>query len=108
MIALTKNGLQPETMSLKDIILAHIEHRKEIVRRRAEFDLKKAEERAHILIGLHKALDNIDAVISTIKKSKDKDDAHNNLVKNLNSAIFRQPLFWKCACKLWRRWNGKK
>ena len=81
MIALTKNGLQPETMSLKDIILAHIEHRKEIVRRRAEFDLKKAEERAHILIGLHKALDNIDAVISTIKKSKDKDDAHNNLVK---------------------------
>ena len=81
MIALTKNGLQPEIMSLKDIVLAHIEHRKEIVRRRAEFDLKKAEERAHILMGLHKALGSIDAVISTIKKSKDKEDAHKNLVK---------------------------
>ena len=80
MIALTKNGLQPEVMSLKDILLAYVEHRKEIVRRRAEFDLKKAEERAHILMGLHKALGNIDAVITTIKKSKDKEDAHKNLV----------------------------
>ncbi|MDO8430041.1 MAG: DNA gyrase subunit A [bacterium] len=80
MIALTKNGLQPEVMSVKDILLAYIEHRKEIVRRRAEFDLKKAEERAHILMGLHKALGNIDAVITTIKKSKDKEEAHRNLV----------------------------
>ena len=80
MIALSKNGLQPETMSLKDIILEHIEHRKEIVRRRAEFDLKKAEERAHILMGLHKALGDIDKVISIIKKSKDKDEARKNLI----------------------------
>ncbi len=80
MIALTKGGLQPEVMSVKDIIAAYIEHRKEIVRRRAEFELKKAEERAHILIGLHKALGNIDAVITAIKKSKDKEDAHKNLV----------------------------
>ncbi|MBI4992450.1 MAG: DNA gyrase subunit A [Candidatus Harrisonbacteria bacterium] len=80
MIALTRNGLQPEVMSLKDILLAYIEHRKEIVRRRAEFDLKKAEERAHILMGLHKALGNIDAVITAIKKSKDREDAHKNLV----------------------------
>lgn len=80
MIALTKNGLQPEIMSVKDIIAAYIEHRKEIVRRRAEFDLKKAEERAHILMGIHKALGNIDAVITAIKKSKDKEDAHKNLV----------------------------
>lgn len=81
MIALAKGGLQPETMSIKDILLAYIEHRKEIVRRRAEFDLKKAEERAHILMGLHKALGSIDAVIKAIKKSKDKEEAHKNLVK---------------------------
>lgn len=80
MISLTKGGLQPETMSIKDILAEYIEHRKEIVRRRAEFDLKKAEARAHILAGLHKALGNIDAVITTIKKSKDKDEAHKNLV----------------------------
>ncbi|MDE2001247.1 MAG: DNA topoisomerase 4 subunit A, partial [Patescibacteria group bacterium] len=80
MIALTKGGLQPEIMSIKDILAEYIEHRKEIVRRRAEFDLKKAQERAHILMGLHKALGSIDAVITTIKKSKDKDDAHKNLV----------------------------
>lgn len=80
MIALTKNGLQPEVMSVKDIIAAYLEHRKEIVRRRAEFNLKKAEERAHILMGLHKALGNIDAVITAIKKSKDKEDAHKNLI----------------------------
>lgn len=80
MIALAKNGLQPEVMSLKDILTAYIEHRKEVVKRRAEFDLKKAEERAHILLGLHKALGIIDKVIAAIKKSKDREDAHKNLV----------------------------
>jgi len=79
MIALTKNGLQPEIMSIKDILVAYVEHRKEIIRRRAEFDLKKAEERAHILMGLHKALGDIDRVIAAIKKSKDREDAHKNL-----------------------------
>ena len=79
MLALAK-GRQPEIMSVKDIIAAYLEHRKEIVKRRAQFDLKKAEERAHILQGLHKALGDIDAVISTIKKSKDKEEAHKNLM----------------------------
>jgi DNA gyrase subunit A len=78
MVALV-NGLQPQVLSLKEILAAYIEHRKEVVRRRAEFDLRKAEERAHILTGLHKALGEIDAVISTIKKSKDREDAHKNL-----------------------------
>lgn len=80
MISLTKGGLQPEILSLKDILAEYIEHRKEIVRRRAEFDLKKAEARAHILLGLDKALSNIDAVIATIKKSANKDEAHKNLM----------------------------
>src|SRR3989344_2077519 len=56
-----RDGLQPEVMSIKDIIECYIEHRNIIVRRRAEFDLKKARERAHILEGLKKALEEIDA-----------------------------------------------
>ncbi|MEK7634671.1 MAG: DNA gyrase subunit A [Patescibacteria group bacterium] len=79
MIALA-GGLQPQVMSLKDILEYYIEHRKEVVRRRAEFDLKKAKERAHILEGLSKALSVIDKIIETIKKSKDRDDARNNLI----------------------------
>ncbi len=74
-------GLQPQLLSLKEILEAYIEHRKEVVRRRAEFDLKKAKERAHILEGLAKALSVIDQIISTIKKSKDKEEAHENLAK---------------------------
>ncbi len=79
MIALT-GGLQPQLLSLKEILEFYIEHRKEVVRRRAEFDLKKARERAHILEGLAKALDHIDQVIATIKKSNDKEEAHKNLM----------------------------
>src|SRR3989344_3604036 len=74
------NGIQPQTLSVKEILNAFIEHRKEVIKRRAEFDLKKAEERAHILMGLFKALGDIDKVIATIKKSADKDEAHKNLV----------------------------
>jgi DNA gyrase subunit A len=81
MVALDQ-GIQPELMTLKDILASYVEHRKEVVRRRAEFDLKKAEERAHILEGLVKALSVIDKIIATIKKSKDKEDAHKNLIKS--------------------------
>lgn len=80
MIALA-DGIQPQLMTLKDVISAYFEHRKKIIKRRTEFDLKKAKERAHILEGLHKALGVIDKIIATIKKSKDKNDAHQNLVK---------------------------
>ncbi|MBI2033618.1 MAG: DNA gyrase subunit A [Candidatus Liptonbacteria bacterium] len=81
MIALV-NGLEPRLLSLKDILASYLDYRKKVVRRRAEFDLKKAEERAHILTGLAKALHVIDRVISVIKKSKDKEEAHVNLKKN--------------------------
>ncbi|TSC81848.1 MAG: DNA gyrase subunit A, partial [Parcubacteria group bacterium Gr01-1014_19] len=81
MIALA-GGLQPQVMSIKDVLEAYLAHRNEIVRRRAQHDLRKAEERAHILIGLSKALSIIDKVISTIKKSKDRSDAKANLMKN--------------------------
>lgn len=75
------DGLQPQVMSVKDVLVAYVAHRNDIVRRRAQFDLRKAEERAHILTGLARALDEIDAVIATIKKSEDRDDARANLIK---------------------------
>lgn len=78
MIALT-NGLEPRLLSLKEILQAYLDYRKEVVRRRTEFDLKKAKERAHILEGLVKALANIDKVIALIRKSKSREDAHKNL-----------------------------
>ena len=81
MIALVENGLVPRLLTLRDVLEEYLAHRKEVVRRRTQFDLRKAEERAHILEGLAKALDAIDRVIATIKKSKDKDDAHVNLVR---------------------------
>jgi len=76
------NGLQPEILSLKDVLSEYIEHRKIVIRRRTEFDLKKAQDRAHILEGLVRALDAIDKIITTIKKSKDRETAKINLVKN--------------------------
>src|SRR5690606_13505369 len=71
----------PQTLGLKEMLQYFIEHRQEVVRRRTEFDLAKAEARAHILEGLNKALDHIDEVIALIKKSKDTADARLNLIK---------------------------
>lgn len=69
----------PQTLSLKDILVEFIAHRKEVVTRRTQFELKRAEAREHILLGLKKALDHIDAIIKTIKKSKDAPAAHGAL-----------------------------
>ncbi|MBX4198288.1 DNA gyrase subunit A [Candidatus Parcubacteria bacterium] len=71
----------PQTLALKSILEEFIKHRQIVIRRRTEFDLKKAEEREHILIGLKKALDHIDEIIKLIKKSKDAPTAHANLMK---------------------------
>ena len=75
------DGIQPEILSLSDVLKYFIKHREEVVTRRTKFDLEKAKERAHILEGLMIALKNIDAVIQTIKKSADKDEAKINLIK---------------------------
>ncbi len=75
------DGIKPSILSLKDILNLYLNHRKEVVKRRTEFDLKKAKERAHILEGLVIALSNIDKIIETIKKSKDKNEASENLIK---------------------------
>lgn len=81
MLALNQ-GVQPQTMSVKDILQAHIKHRQEVVRRRTEFELNKAKERAHILEGLVTALSVIDKIIAVIKKSKNVEEARQKLIKN--------------------------
>ncbi len=75
MIALTDRGMQPKLFNLKEILEEFISHRQEVVTRRTQYELQIAEERAHILEGLKIALDHIDEVIETIKKSKDRQDA---------------------------------
>jgi DNA gyrase subunit A len=80
MVALV-DGLQPRVLGLKAILEEYIKHRKVVVKRRTEFDLNKAQERAHILEGLKIALADIDKVIETIRKSADRDEAKLNLMK---------------------------
>ena len=71
---------QPVTFELKGMLEAFVDHRRDVVTKRCIFDLKKAQERAHILEGLKKALDNIDQVIATIKASKEAAEARTNLM----------------------------
>jgi DNA gyrase subunit A len=78
-IALVKG--RPETLNLKDMIHHFVEHRHDVVIRRTQFELRKAEERAHILEGLIIASDNIDEVIALIKASKNTDEAKEKLIE---------------------------
>jgi DNA gyrase subunit A len=71
----------PQTLSLKSVLVEFLKHRQEVVRRRTEFDLKKAQDREHILLGLKIALDHIDEVIKIIRASKDVGTAKENLMK---------------------------
>src|SRR5437868_2448505 len=80
MLALVDNATQPQILPLKSVLQHHIDHRREVVRRRTEFDLGKARARAHILEGLKIALDHLDAVIQTIRQSADVEAARNNLM----------------------------
>lgn len=79
MLALVNN--QPKTLSLKQAIIHYIEHQREVIVRRTQYKLKKAEDRANILEGLRIALDNIDAVISLIRGSKTVQEAKDGLIK---------------------------
>ena len=80
MLALV-DGVQPRVLNLKMVLEEHIKHRQVVVRRRTEYDLERARDRAHILKGLKIAVDNIDAVIKLIKQSDDRDEARLNLMK---------------------------
>ncbi|MBI4276305.1 DNA gyrase subunit A, partial [Candidatus Uhrbacteria bacterium] len=80
MLALV-DGIQPRVLTLKMMLEEHVKHRRDVITRRTQFDLTKAKDRAHILEGLVLALEDIDKIIATIKKSKDKDDAKVNLMQ---------------------------
>ncbi|MCW1929854.1 MAG: DNA gyrase subunit A [Candidatus Kerfeldbacteria bacterium] len=80
MLALV-DGIQPRVLTLKMVLEEFIKHREDVVKRRTVYELTRAEERAHILEGLVLALEKIDAIIQTIKKSKDKNEARENLMK---------------------------
>ncbi len=84
MIALTDRGMQPKLFNLVEMLEEFIAHRKEVVTRRTVYELKVAEARAHILEGLKIALDNIDAVIKTIRGSATKEEAKTNLIQNFS------------------------
>jgi DNA gyrase subunit A len=79
MLALVNN--RPEILNLKQILHHFLEHRREVVVRRTAFELRKAEERAHILEGLKIALDNLDAVITLIRRSQSPDEARAGLMR---------------------------
>ncbi|MBU4314810.1 DNA gyrase subunit A [Patescibacteria group bacterium] len=80
-VALVEDGKQPRTLGLKSLLEEYLKHREVVVRRRTQYDLDRAKDRAHILEGLRIALKKIDQVIAVIKKSKDKDIARENLMK---------------------------
>ncbi len=75
------DGIQPRVLGLQDIIVEHIKHRQVVVRRRTAYELKKAQDRAHVLEGLKIALDHIDEVIATIRASQTTEEAQANLIK---------------------------
>jgi DNA gyrase subunit A len=82
MLALVNN--RPEVLNLKQILHHFIEHRREVVVRRTTYELRKAEERAHILEGLKIALDHLDAVITLIRRSQSPDDARAGLMRQFS------------------------
>jgi DNA gyrase subunit A len=76
------DGIQPRVLGLQEILGEYVKHRQKVVRRRTEFELNKAKDRAHILEGLKIALDHIDEVIKTIRASKTAEEAQVSLIKN--------------------------
>lgn len=75
------DGIQPRVLGLQDILQEYLKHRQNVIRKRTEYELRKAKERAHILEGLKIALDHIDEVIKTIRASQTTDEAQANLIK---------------------------
>lgn len=88
MLALV-DGIQPKVLGLHEMLDEFIKHRQKVVRRRTEFELRKAQDRAHILEGYKIALDNIDEVIATIRASKTQDVAEANLIKKFKLSVIQ-------------------
>ncbi len=87
LLALVNN--EPKLLSLKQALRVYLEHRIDVIKRRSEFDLKKAQDRMHILEGLRIALKNLDDVISIIRRSNDSDDAREKLMKKFKLSIIQ-------------------
>lgn len=83
------DGIQPRILGLQEILSEFVKHRQVVVRRRTEFELKKAKERAHILEGYKIALDHIDEVIKTIRASRTSEDAEKSLIKKFNLSVIQ-------------------
>jgi DNA gyrase subunit A len=90
---------QPKVLNLKQMLEAFVEHRREVVRRRTEFDLRKAQARAHVLEGLNKAIDALDYIIPLIRNSRSVDEAKSWLTANLATTS---------EIKAWRGVTGDK
>ena len=80
MLALVERGTQPRVLTLKRALQEYVDHRQEVITRRTEYDLERARRRAHVLEGLSIALDNIEAVIATIRASQTTEEARQNLM----------------------------
>jgi len=97
-ILLALVGGEPRLLTLKKALLVYLQHRQEIITRRSRYDLERAKERAHILEGLLTALDNLDEVIATIRRSRSAETAHKNLRRKFQlttaqaTAILDMPL----------------
>jgi len=89
---------EPKLLNLKEALLVYLEHRLDVIKRRSQFDLEKSQAREHVLAGLTKALDNLDAVIDTIRNSRSAQTAKNNLMREFSltdiqaQAILDMPL----------------
>ena len=95
MIALTDGGLQPKLFNLKEMLIAFIEHRREVIVRRTQFELNQAEARRHILEGLAKAISIIDQVIATIRASKNRDEGIPALMNNFGFSEKQATAIWE-------------
>lgn len=105
-VALTKG--KPKIMNLRDLVVEFIDFRMEVVTRRAKFDLRKAEERAHILEGYLKALDHLDEVISLIRNSRTPDEARETLIAKSKEGQWklRQDLFSDATNEIYKQADG--
>ncbi|MBH1980697.1 DNA gyrase subunit A [Candidatus Saccharibacteria bacterium] len=83
------DGIQPKILGLHEMLSEFIKHRQKVVRRRTEFELRKAKERAHILEGYKIALDHIDEVIKTIRASKTQDEAEKSLIVKFDLSVIQ-------------------
>ena len=89
----------PKTLSLRELIHHYVDHQREVVTRRTQYELRRAEARAHILEGLLVALDNLDAVIKLIRGSTDPDAARDGLIDAVRAlAASRRRRSSTCAC----------